>query len=231
MYRLGLKAWAAAARRPRLYHALVKIADARSRRARAAGAAPSAGCRLRAAGRGIAISPRRRAARSRRCGPTPRRGCRDERAVTPAATRSSSRSARRWGPTTPRSGAPRLPRAWARRRRRSCRSGPRDRAEELRGLFRTFLEGQSATVIEAASAAEVPAAVARYLRSTNLPLRVRVGDDAYLDALPWKSEPALERKRGRGRGRRRGGAEPRGGGGRRDGHAGAGVGGGQSGDA
>jgi L-lactate dehydrogenase complex protein LldG len=68
--------------------------------------------------------------------------------------------------------------------------------EELRGLFRKFLEGQSATVIEAASAAEVPAAVAGYLRSTNLPLRVRVGNDAYLEALPWKSEPALERKRG-----------------------------------
>ena len=51
-------------------------------------------------------------------------------------------------------------------------------------------------MIEAASAAEVPAAVAGYLRSTNLPLRVRVGNDAYLDALPWKSEPALERKRG-----------------------------------
>lgn len=68
--------------------------------------------------------------------------------------------------------------------------------EELRGLFRKFLEGQSATVIEAAGAAEVPAAVARYLRSNNLPLRVRVGEDAYLDALPWQSEPALERMRG-----------------------------------
>jgi len=68
--------------------------------------------------------------------------------------------------------------------------------EELRGLFRKFLEGQSATVIESASAAEVPAVVAGYLRSTNLPLRVRVGNDAYLEALPWKSEPALERKRG-----------------------------------
>jgi L-lactate dehydrogenase complex protein LldG len=68
--------------------------------------------------------------------------------------------------------------------------------EELRELLRKFLEGQSATVIEAASAAEVPAAVARYLRSANLPLRVRVGEDAYLDALPWTSEPALERKGG-----------------------------------
>lgn len=68
--------------------------------------------------------------------------------------------------------------------------------DELRQMFRSFLEGQSATVIEAASAAEVPASIAGYLRSTNLPLRVRVGEDAYLEGLPWKSEPALERKRG-----------------------------------
>jgi L-lactate dehydrogenase complex protein LldG len=72
--------------------------------------------------------------------------------------------------------------------------GPR---EELRRLFRMFLEGQSATVIEVASGGDVPAAVARFLRSTNLPLRVRVGDDAYLEALAWGAEPALERRKGR----------------------------------
>jgi L-lactate dehydrogenase complex protein LldG len=71
---------------------------------------------------------------------------------------------------------------------------------DLEHLFRTFLEGQSATVLEAASAAEVPAAVARYLRSNNLPLRVRTGDDPYLDALAWSAEPALERKKGRAAG-------------------------------
>jgi L-lactate dehydrogenase complex protein LldG len=48
--------------------------------------------------------------------------------------------------------------------------------------------------VEAAD--EVPTAVAHYLRSTNLPLRVRVGDDAYLDKLAWSREPALERQRG-----------------------------------
>ncbi|KAB2911221.1 MAG: lactate utilization protein [Hyphomicrobiaceae bacterium] len=72
--------------------------------------------------------------------------------------------------------------------------------DELRGLFRGFLEGQSATVIEVASATEVPAAVARYLRGANLPLRMRVGDDAYLAALPWQNEPALERLKGRATG-------------------------------
>jgi L-lactate dehydrogenase complex protein LldG len=69
-------------------------------------------------------------------------------------------------------------------------------SEELRAMLRRFLEGQSATVIEAGSAAEVPAAVARFLRSTNLPLRVRVGADGYLAGLAWSSEPSLERRRG-----------------------------------
>jgi L-lactate dehydrogenase complex protein LldG len=68
--------------------------------------------------------------------------------------------------------------------------------ERLRGLLRHYLEGQSATVIEAASAAEVPSAVARFLRGANLPLRVRVGADAYLQALSWDAEPALERRQG-----------------------------------
>jgi L-lactate dehydrogenase complex protein LldG len=69
-------------------------------------------------------------------------------------------------------------------------------SERLRGLFRHYLEGQSATVIEAASAAEVPTAIARFLRGANLPLRVRVGEDAYLEALAWAAEPALERRKG-----------------------------------
>jgi L-lactate dehydrogenase complex protein LldG len=68
--------------------------------------------------------------------------------------------------------------------------------EELRRLARTFLEGQSAAVVEVADANEVPRAVASYLRNTNLPLRVRVGEDAFLAALPWDDEPALERLAG-----------------------------------
>ena len=67
----------------------------------------------------------------------------------------------------------------------------------LRQLFRKFLEGQSATVVEVASADEVPKAIANYLRSTNLPLRVRLGDDPYLAKLAWSREPALERRKGR----------------------------------
>jgi L-lactate dehydrogenase complex protein LldG len=69
-------------------------------------------------------------------------------------------------------------------------------AEERRQQLRAFLEGQSATFIEVAAADEVPAAVARYLRSANLPLRVRAGRDPYLADLDWSGEPALERLSG-----------------------------------
>jgi L-lactate dehydrogenase complex protein LldG len=64
---------------------------------------------------------------------------------------------------------------------------------DSRTLLRTFLEGQSATVIDVPSAADVPKAIAGYLRSANLPFRLRAGDDAYLEALPWATEPALQR--------------------------------------
>jgi L-lactate dehydrogenase complex protein LldG len=69
--------------------------------------------------------------------------------------------------------------------------------DQLVRLFRGFLEGQSARVIAVADSAAVPAAVARYLRETNLPQRVRIGADARLAALPWQREPALEVRRGR----------------------------------
>ncbi len=72
----------------------------------------------------------------------------------------------------------------------------RERAE-LVTLFRGFLEGQSATVIEVASKADVPAAVGRYLRENNLPARLRHGDDAYLKDMPWSGEPQLECREGR----------------------------------
>jgi L-lactate dehydrogenase complex protein LldG len=73
-------------------------------------------------------------------------------------------------------------------------------AEERRQQLRTYLEGQSATFIEVERDADVPAAVADYLRSANLPLRVRMGDDAYLARLAWQTVPGLERRRGRAQG-------------------------------
>jgi L-lactate utilization protein LutC len=60
-----------------------------------------------------------------------------------------------------------------------------------------YLTGQSATVLEADAAADVPSLVAAYLRQNNLPARLAMGDDAYLAALPWNKEPAIERKQGR----------------------------------
>lgn len=68
--------------------------------------------------------------------------------------------------------------------------------DELRTQFRNFLEGQSATVHEVTSRDEVPATVAAYLRSNNLPQTVRCGQDAYLAALPWDREPTLQRQFG-----------------------------------
>lgn len=70
-------------------------------------------------------------------------------------------------------------------------------ADGLRALLRGFLEGQSATVIEAATPDAVPSAVANFLRSANLPQRVRTGADPFLANLDWSREPTLERQSGR----------------------------------
>lgn len=64
-------------------------------------------------------------------------------------------------------------------------------ADGLKTLLRQFLEGQSATVLEVATAADVPAAVAGYLRNNNLPQRVRMGADGYLADVPWSAEGGL----------------------------------------
>lgn len=66
-----------------------------------------------------------------------------------------------------------------------------------KALFTEHLKSQSATVIDVKSDAEIPAAIAGYLRSTNLPMRLRMGDDARLAGLPWSKEPALTLEKGR----------------------------------
>jgi len=68
-------------------------------------------------------------------------------------------------------------------------------------LFAEMAEGVSATVERVASADDVPAAIAHYLRGHNLPLEVRTGADAALAALPWSREPHLERREGPSDGR------------------------------
>jgi len=58
-------------------------------------------------------------------------------------------------------------------------------------LFAAKAEAVSASLVRVASAAEVPAAIAAYLRSKNLPQKVRRGEDARLAALPFAAEPQL----------------------------------------
>ena len=69
-------------------------------------------------------------------------------------------------------------------------------AAGLQALFIQHLEGQTATVLRVAGTAGIPAAIAGYLRGQNLPLRLRMGGDERLLALPWSNEPALSCERG-----------------------------------
>lgn len=67
-------------------------------------------------------------------------------------------------------------------------------AERL-ALFTGQAEHTSASVTHVAGAAEVPAAVADFLRQRNLPATVRMGDDRRLAAMPW-SKTQIEIARG-----------------------------------
>lgn len=70
-------------------------------------------------------------------------------------------------------------------------------AGELATLLRRNLEEQSATVLEVETTADVSAAIGGYLRSQNLPARLRIGTDALLAGLAWNDEPNLHIDRGR----------------------------------
>jgi L-lactate dehydrogenase complex protein LldG len=63
-------------------------------------------------------------------------------------------------------------------------------------LFCTMAETVSATVERLAAPADVPSAVAAYLRKHNLPATFRTGADPALAALPWEREPHLTRLSG-----------------------------------
>ena len=58
-------------------------------------------------------------------------------------------------------------------------------------LFVAQAEKVSSSVVRVATSADVPAAVAAYLRSKNLPQAIRRGGDARLSALPFDGEPQL----------------------------------------
>ena len=68
--------------------------------------------------------------------------------------------------------------------------------EALVEVFRAQAEAALATVRVVDSGAEVPQAVAEFLRDHNLPATVRIGDDPRLKAMPW-GETALEMSQGR----------------------------------
>jgi L-lactate dehydrogenase complex protein LldG len=63
-------------------------------------------------------------------------------------------------------------------------------------LFRKQAEAASATVVEVARAADVPAAVTEYLKGRNLPAEVKLSPDSRVSGLDWTSQPLLETSRG-----------------------------------
>jgi len=67
--------------------------------------------------------------------------------------------------------------------------------EALVEVFRAQAEAALATVRVVDSGAEVPRAVAEFLRDHNLPATLRMGDDPRLKAMPW-GETALEMSQG-----------------------------------
>ncbi len=72
-------------------------------------------------------------------------------------------------------------------------------AAGLKALFTQHLVGQTATVLDVATAADIPSTIAGYLRNHNLALRLRMGADDRLQQLPWSKEPTLTCERGHAR--------------------------------
>ena len=63
-------------------------------------------------------------------------------------------------------------------------------------LFRQKAAEAAATVETVRSGADVPKAIAAWLRARNLPASVRIGSDKRLAAMPWDKQRALELRRG-----------------------------------
>lgn len=66
-----------------------------------------------------------------------------------------------------------------------------------RSLLRTMMEAADTTVDEVDSLQDVPAAIVTYLKDRNLPMQVRMGEDAMLAEAGWSAEPLLEVRGGR----------------------------------
>jgi L-lactate dehydrogenase complex protein LldG len=63
---------------------------------------------------------------------------------------------------------------------------------ERLALFRAMVEAAAGSVETIPDAADVPAAIAAFLRAHNLPMAVRRGADPRLSALPWQRARTLE---------------------------------------
>jgi len=63
-------------------------------------------------------------------------------------------------------------------------------------LFVRMVQAAAGTVEHATEPADIPAAVAAFLRGHNLPLAIRHGDDPLLSAVPWGRAGTLEIRRG-----------------------------------
>lgn len=75
---------------------------------------------------------------------------------------------------------------------------PRRADKEHSELVRQFvghLQAQSATVFQL-EAAQIPSAIAGFLRAAGLAPRLRCGSDPFLAAVDWASEPVLEMSNG-----------------------------------
>jgi len=68
--------------------------------------------------------------------------------------------------------------------------GQRDRAARV-NLFEEFAVGADSTVARVASADDVPAAIADFLKAHNLPAELVRAPDARLDAIPWDRQKTL----------------------------------------
>lgn len=58
--------------------------------------------------------------------------------------------------------------------------------------FREKMQAVDGTVEEVKSPAAIPEAIAEYLRNHNLPAKIRRGEDAALESLPWEKAPNLQ---------------------------------------
>ncbi len=68
--------------------------------------------------------------------------------------------------------------------------------QERLDLFNRMVEAAAATFEFVPHPAGVPGAVSAYLRAKNLPMQIRRGEDARLEAMPWADERALEVSKG-----------------------------------